>query len=240
MRVECKQWYTLFFPSVLSEYSSLSRKSLSVWVTRCCVSWQQWCLHTDVQYGGSIAPMREKKGICNLKRKHSLPEWSTFLSYLLCILKKEACQHAYLPTTIAPSSAQRLNLYVLFCFASFLERTSFLSFLTFEPCLTFAFWMKTCGRWGATHWQNAPPHLGSIGSSARETPGCSSPRNSSQVQTPCICPPTHAAPVPSALANLCLCLAAHHLPRPHWNLNPLRVQSLCPPLDRIHTRWWSV
>lgn len=120
MRVECKQWYTLFFPSVLSEYSSLSRKSLSVWVTRCCVSWQQWCLHTDVQYGGSIAPMREKKGICNLKRKHSLPEWSTFLSYLLCILKKEACQHAYLPTTIAPSSAQCLNLYVLFCFASFL------------------------------------------------------------------------------------------------------------------------
>lgn len=105
---------------MLSEYSSLSRKSLSVWVTGCCVSWQQWCLHTDVQYGGSIAPMREKKGICNLKRKHGLPEWSTFLSYLLCILKKEACQHAYLLTTTAPSSAQRLNLYVLFffCFLS--------------------------------------------------------------------------------------------------------------------------
>lgn len=63
MRVECKEWHTLFLPSVLSEYSSLSWKPLSVWVTGCCVSWQQWCLHTDVQYDGSIAPMTEKKKV---------------------------------------------------------------------------------------------------------------------------------------------------------------------------------
>lgn len=110
---------------MLSEYNSLSRKSLSVWVTGCCMPprhlapWIQRMFVYMQMYGDSIATMERKNKIFSTLKGNTvvLLEWSMFLSYLLCILKKQLSQHSYLPTTTAPSSAQCLTLCVLFfCF----------------------------------------------------------------------------------------------------------------------------